>query len=736
MSTSYLNPTDDILRENQKLRQITEVLMKRVERETDLSSASYSHFHAAIVLESQVRARTKDLADALDLLNTSNAALTTAKAEADQARSDLTNALEAIREGFGLFNADDRLVMRNSRFCAYLPDVADILTPGISFEDYVTIVSDSAYLVRPERQNKEDWRASRMQAHKRRHVNFIVELKLDRWVQVSEQRTPENGTAILQTDVTDMLRLERQERDKLLDSQARLIAATLDHLNQGVAIFDANLRLVGANRRLQELLLPPLQLLRTGTSFPTMRRYFEGNPIFQETTELRRLNDWVLSAEGRHPLALSLTTIDNRHMDVFCQETPDQGVVISFTDITAERSAVMAMHTLNETLESRVAERTAELQAARDVAERASASKSRFVAAVSHDLLQPLNAAKLFLSSLSEMKMGGDQRDLTTRISNAFDSVETILGALLDITKLDADNPTLDRSDFAVNGLLQTLADEFHSEANRKGLTLKVMPSTMTVNSDPAYLRRVLQNLVGNAIRYTSRGRVLVGARRRGDHLRLEVWDTGRGIPAEQHGEIFKEFKRIATDTATGPGMGLGLAIVERACHLLDHPLSFDSCEGRGTVFRVDVPISSRPVAKHRDRPVSDRNALSLESMFALLIENEPEVLAGMSMLLDSWGMHTVEAASGEQAQNIIDDIDVVPDVILADLHLGAGEDGLTTIAKLRHKYGDIPAVLITADRDSAILIRTRENRVVLLQKPVEPHRLRSILSWVHSQGQ
>lgn len=736
MGASYLNPTDDILRENAKLRQITEVLMKRVERDTDLSSASYSHFHAAIVLESQVRARTKDLGEALDLLNETNAALTSAKAEADQARADLTSALEAIREGFALFDADDRLIMRNSRFCSYLPDVAAMLRPGVTFGEYVEIVSDSAYLERPARQTKEEWRKSRMVAHQRRHVNFIVELKLDRWIQLSEQRTPENGTAILQTDVTDMLRMERQERDKLLDSQARLISATLDHLNQGVSIFDANLRLVGANRRIQELLLPPMQLLRTGTSFETMRRYFESNPLFQETFELRRLNDWVLGQPGRKPLALALTTIDNRHMDVFCQETPDKGVVVSFTDITAERNAVKAMHSLNETLETRVADRTAELREARDVAERASASKSRFVAAVSHDLLQPLNAAKLFIASLSEMPLRPDQKDLSVRISNAFNSVETILGALLDITKLDADNPTLDRSDFPVSQIFQTLADEFSSEAKAKGLTLKVVDCGLQVNSDPAYLRRILQNLVGNAIRYTSEGKILAGARRVGNALRIEVWDTGAGIPTAQHDEIFKEFKRLATDTVAGPGMGLGLAIVERACHLLDHPLSFDSKEGRGSVFRVEVPIAAgRGATVPGERRLTKTTPDDLNSMIALLIENESEVLAGMSLLLENWGVHTVEASSGEQATEIISDIDVVPDVILADLHLGPGDDGLTTIAKLRHKYGDIPAVLITADRDHAILIRTRENRVVLLQKPVEPHRLRAILTWVRSQS-
>jgi len=257
------------------------------------------------------------------------------------------------------------------------------------------------------------------------------------------------------------------------------------------------------------------------------------------------------------------------------------------------------MHSLNETLESRVIERTAELKAARDSAERANETKSRFIAAVSHDLLQPLNAAKLFLGSLDVIELDEKPKEIVGRIGNALTSVEAILGALLDISRLDTDQPQLNKTDFEMMPLLDALEHEFRPVALAKGLDLVVEAEPVLIRSDPTYLRRILQNLLGNAIRYTSVGHVTVRAWPVGDNLRIEVVDTGRGIPSDAQRDVFKEFTRHGQIPREEPGMGLGLAIVERACALLDHPLSFD----RMSLFRRrDQKICRPSRCKRRSR--------------------------------------------------------------------------------------------------------------------------------------
>lgn len=733
-AAALTDPRDPPERREEKLRRIVEALMRRVEQDTEAGGPSWHHFETAAALESEVRQRTRDLEAALDLLNRSNARLSEAKREAERARADLANALEAVQEGFALFSPDDTLVLRNSRFSAALPDVARALVPGLSFENYVRIVAHSPDLAVPPGTTREDWVRRRLRAHADRHVNFTVELAGDRWVQVSEQRTPDNGTAILQTDVTDMVREERRERDRRLDDQSRIVRATLDHINQGVAIFDAACCLVGWNERLRALLQPPARLLRKGTSFETLAAHFSADQRLSDAVDPVRLPLWVARGRGRPPLALELRRDGGLILDLFCQEMPDGGFVISLTDVTAERSAIAAMHRANETLEQRVLDRTLELSAARDEAERANASKSRFVAAASHDLLQPLNAAKLFIASLAGTGLSPQQSVLADRIQSAFESVETLLGSLLDISRLDAGGASADVSAFPIARVLRPIADEFRPLAERKGLELRVMPSRAVVRSDPAYLRRILQNLVGNAIRYTRQGRVLVGLRRQGGAVRIEVHDTGPGIPADKREEVFREFRRLDTSAEGPPGMGLGLAIVERACALLGHGIALESEVGRGTTFAVTVPCAATACPGEETLRMPDpAGGADLSDMIALVVENDPAVRLGMVALLESWGVAAFEAAGPAAARAILDEAGIAPDIVLADLHLDAEADGLDVIAEIRARHGPVPAILITADRSDGVAARARAGAVSLLQKPIRPPRLRAMLGWARA---
>jgi len=424
-------------------------------------------------------------------------------------------------------------------------------------------------------------------------------------------------------------------------------------------------------------------------------------------------------------LAVSLTTSDGRYFDVFCQETPGRGFVISFTDATAERSAISAMHSINETLESRVEERTAELQEARDLAERANSSKSRFVAAVSHDLLQPLNAAKLFIGSLKQIEQPTQARELTQRIGTAFESVEMILGALLDITKLDSGQLSTDVTVFEVERLLRSVRDEFRHAAEAKGLRLRVRQSDALVRSDYTYLLRILQNLVANAIRYTRGGGVLVAARPRGNSISLEVWDTGVGIPREHRGEIFKEFRRLDENGKAEPGMGLGLAIVERACDLLGHGLSFSSQEGQGSVFRVEVPIVQ----------VDGRTGQKghLPPMVSLLVDSDEASLGRLTRLLEGWGLNTIEARSGAEARQILNEVGITPDVLFVAQPGDGVQNASEVIDALRAAFGPVPAVLLADESMAELKAHGLAKDLIVMQKSAEPRRLRSILTWIQS---
>ena len=727
MNLSILNPADTVETQNRKLLSIAEALMNRVERATDQSGDSFAHFQRTIALEEQVRARTRDLQDALEHLNRANAELGATKAEAEAARTHLSNALEAVHEGFALFDAEGRMVMRNSRFCVYLPDVTRQIQPPMHYRDYVATVSKSGHLALEDEHARREFHDRRMAAHDRRHVNFTVELTRDRWVQVSEQQTPDGGTAILQTEITDMVRLERQERDKLLDTQAVMIRATLDHLNQGVAIFDAQHRLVGSNRRLGSILNPPMQILRAGTSFETIADYFEQLGFFGEQSDIVALGKWV-SSTPRDPLNFRASSVAGQVFDIFCQEMPDRGFVVSLTDITAETEAQTALKQLNETLEQRVLARTEELKRARDTAERANDSRTRFVAAVSHDLLQPLNAAKLFLAGVNDAAVPDPENAKIQRARNALGSVETILGALLDITRLDAGEPGIDRGDLPLAPVLRTLAVEYREIAQTKGVSLTVEPLDVTIDSDQTYFRRILQNLISNAVRYTHEGEVRVSARAKGDDVVLEVADTGCGIPASRLAEAFREFTRIHSHTDADPGMGLGLAIVDRACRLLGHSLDVVSTVGEGTTFILRVPLARDSQERSPGLERKSRQAMPLRGLVALIIENDAETSAALAQLVEGWHMHTLEAANQAAAAEMLSEIELTPDIILSDFHLGEGPDGLETVDFVRQHFGDIPAVLVTANRSREVSANAAGRGLTVVYKPLNPEELRLTL--------
>jgi two-component system, sensor histidine kinase len=729
MIDTLINPADSPERQREKLLHIAQVLMRRVEQDTDDGGVAYAQFQRAAMLEDQVRERTRDLERALDLLNDSNARLAQANLAIEAARQNLANAIETIQEGFALFDAADVLVLCNSRFGMHMTDLREHLRPGLTFDAYVERVSRSRYLELPQDERPEDWAIRRRQRHLDRHVIFNVRMIGDRWVQVSEHRTADGGTVILQTDVTDIIRLERQERGKLLDDQARVIRATLDHINQGVCIFDAEGRLVGWNQRLGTLLAIPMTRLRVGGSFAGLLDRFAQGSRFEDGMTADALAGWAAGGAGRAPLRFAVQRGGGGLiLDVFAQEMPDGGFVMSFTDVTAERAAIHALSRANETLEARVMERTLELEDALANAERANAARSRFVAAASHDLLQPLSAAKLFIASAGGEGVDGHTQAVLEKAQNALDSVEGILGALLDISKLESGKAAVSVGPVRLDALLRQLADEFAPIAAAKGLALTVRRCAVLVQSDPAYLRRILQNLIGNAIRYTVAGRVLVGARRVRGAVRIEVHDTGPGIPEAEQDNIFKEFHRLNARASASEGMGLGLAIVERACALLGHPLGLRSDPGRGSCFMVQVPLTESGVAQavpgmmRLPRPVPSPAPRS--NRIAFLVENDADLRRALTLLLEKWGLTVLDATTAEEALQLIDDTGMLPDFFLVDHHLGDGMSGAAFVDAVRRRHGTIPARIITADRSSEVRAAAARAGVGVMYKPVDARDL------------
>lgn len=410
------------------------------------------------------------------------------------------------------------------------------------------------------------------------------------------------------------------------------------------------------------------------------------------------------------------------------------GFFLLYVDITERRQAEAALRNANEGLERRVALRTAESEAARARAEEANIDKTRFIAAASHDLLQPLHAARLFVAALSERHVADE---LVAKVDLGLSSVEALLDALLDIAKLDAGAIKPEPRSIPLGPLLQSLADAFAPLAERSGIELRIVPCGAWVTTDPALLRRVLQNYLSNAIRYgrsnSARPRVLMGCRHIGTDLRIEVCDNGPGIAANQQSNIYQEFIRLKPASVGGErGLGLGLAIVDRIARMLGHRRGLVSAPGKGSAFTIDLPVAAAEIARPRDaQPDHARTGIMARMPFVICIDDEEQVREGMEVLLQSWGCDVATAANADLALALSAGRAGPPDLLLVDLHLGDDQpDGFAQITKLRDAWGeDVPAALITANRDPIVMARAKALGLDVLLKPVKPAKLRALIA-------
>jgi two-component system, sensor histidine kinase len=368
----------------------------------------------------------------------------------------------------------------------------------------------------------------------------------------------------------------------------------------------------------------------------------------------------------------------------------------------------------------------------KDAAEDANVAKSRFLAAASHDLRQPLHALGLFVHALEETPLAERERHVIGNIRRSVDVMEDLFNALLDISRLDARVVQPKITTFPLASVLERVRFEYAAMAREQKLSLVVAPTSLYVHSDPSLLARIIRNLVSNALQYTQSGGVVLGCRRSGRGVRIEVWDSGIGIAADRREEIFREFHQLDNpDRDRRKGLGLGLAIVERLARLLSYPIVVRSIEGRGSVFAVTVPRGAREDYKPVD-PVADVGGFDVARMLVLVVDDEVAVQEGMAALLRQWKCEVLTAGSVAEMKERLAAVSGLPDLIISDFRLRAGEDGIRMIEMLRGEFNrEIPALLLTGDTAPDRLREAEASGLPILYKPLNPARLRSLISQV-----
>ena len=566
--------------------------------------------------------------------------------------------------------------------------------------------------------------------------------------QVIEVRThpmPQGGFVNTYTDIT-----ERHRYAETLRQSEQWIRLITDNVPAMIAYLDRDLHYRFTNKVYDEWFGKERGTLNSESILCAYNQ--------QEYQELKPFLNRALSGESvtfeiwQHNLAGERRYMLKSYVANFDQSGEPDGFFVMIRDITERRRSAEALKQSHQLLEQRVEERTsaltalnkqlrseiteragveARLREAKQEADTANLSKTKFLAAVSHDLLQPLNAARLFSGALSESIQEEKNQTLAQSVSNSLDDVESLLRTLVDISKLDAGVVKADPISFSLKRLLDTLATEFKQLANTEGLDFRYISTKATIRSDSQLLARILRNFLTNAIRYTGQGKILLGCRRRGGNLVIQVCDTGNGIPAEKQTEIFQEFQQLKNDRpGQDKGLGLGLAIVDKISRVLGHKIRVSSEEGRGSVFSVEVPLGDEVAPREVAGPTMPVMTERLCGANIWLIDNDLAICEGMNSLLAGWGCNVVTALSVEDLRSKVDlDQDPV-DLLVVDYHLDNDVTGIDAAREVLSEADDKPPVLmITANYSQELNQEIRDLGFLLINKPVKPLKLKTTLT-------
>jgi len=523
----------------------------------------------------------------------------------------------------------------------------------------------------------------------------------------------------------------------IIDAETALKEAVA-FIPEGLAVFDRDLALIAANKPYRQMLGLPDSLIQPGMPLYTIALYLArrgdlgpGEPAQLAAQRLSELTSQQQSITQR-------AGAQGQTLEFHSSRLPDGGLVVSFSDVTARVRAERELERMNISLEGRVEERTAaltlvnsELERARAKADAANLDKTRFLAAASHDLLQPLNAARLYTATLIERAANGEVAELAHSIEASLNAVEEIMSALLDISRIDSGALKPAPTTFGLRDLMKKIEVEFQPLAQEKDVTLKLVGLSAAVLADRALVARIVQNLVSNAIKYTRPGgRVLVGCRRRGGRIRLDIIDTGIGFNKDQHALVFAEFSRLEQGARMAQGLGLGLSIVQRLVAALGLSLELDSAEGRGSRFSLYLPQSRaqrpQPDAGGKEHASGGAGVMNIK---VLCVDNERTILDAMEGLLTGWGcdVRTARSLKDISRDSVLEGW--LPDLVLMDYHLDQ-TSGLDAIEWLRHNVGGhLPAALVTADRSPAVRTLAEDRGVIVVTKPVKPAALRATIS-------
>ena len=535
------------------------------------------------------------------------------------------------------------------------------------------------------------------------------------------------------------------DASKLHTFNRELLETTVESLLQGVSVVDKELRLVAWNKRYEEMFHYPERFLYVGCPIERVYRFnaergiLGGSRPIEEEVEKRL--DWL--REGS-PHRLERPLPNGRVVDIHGNPLPHGGFVTTYIDVTDYRDVVAQLEETKLELEARVesgsqtlSETNARLRQENrlraEVETRlrdANQTKTRFMSATSHDLLQPINAARLFTAVLKpQLGDGVDGSALRTveQIDSSLQRAEQLIAELREIARLDSGKQMPRRSHFCAAELFAALVREFEASARLKGLELTCVPSDLWLYSDQSLVHRILQNLLGNAVKYTDRGRVLLGLRRRRDGAEIQVWDTGPGIAEQDRVKIFQEFERLQRHGTGGEeGLGLGLAIVQRYAELLGHRVVLQSVPGKGTMFSVKVTYGQVQPSGHG--PAEETAGRDLEGLRVLCLDNDPLILDGMEQLLATMGADVLVAGNREQLLAAFSN-GGRPDIVLADYHLDNGDTGLSAMREARQLTSvDTPCIIISADDSDVIRDRAKSVGYRFLAKPVNPSRLRAMV--------
>ena len=525
------------------------------------------------------------------------------------------------------------------------------------------------------------------------------------------------------------------EASEVFQFNRELLQGAIEHISMGVSVVDRNLELVAWNQQYLELFDYPNGLIKVGRPIADMIRHNALNGLCGTGNVDHHVNKRLSYMRNGTAHRSERRRQDGRVIQIQGNPMPGGGFVMTFTDITGFRQVENALKEVNESLEHRVQERTKELSllnvqllGAKSQAEKANHLRSRFFAAISHDLMQPMNAARLFTASMELEAKGTIHEELAQNISNSLRSAEHLLTDLLDMSRIEAGKMAVNFRNLPVMDVLEPLKSEFSLLSREDGLVFRVVKSDAWIKTDPVLLRRILQNFLTNAFRYVestnTSGKVLVCCRyMKNQQLKIEVRDNGQGIPQNKQAIIFAEFERLSTAVN---GLGLGLSIAKGIAQILGAKISVSSSPGEGAVFSVIVPLVTRNVLENR--VISHNPENSDMGLKVLCVDDEPDIIKGMTSLLTRWGCRVETAQNDQEAVQSLKAM--IPDLLMVDYQIGGQVNGIDLIERIREKLGyQAGAVLITANQQDGLRQQCRELNISYLRKPVKPAAMRAILN-------